>query len=161
MRDDERRRCQEAEGLTDADATLARQSDEPVVRAALELFYWWATFSPLSRGTAACGYAALCAVLLAFGKQPGPSSLLPTAKQLDWEAILASDFEGFYTQVKGWFKLTDASPQLLVAVGHPWATPEPRDDAAAQAEGLVVEPAVGCIRTLRDMLDTLCLPFDQ
>eukprot|EP01042_Synura_sphagnicola_P003973 gene3973-4987_t len=36
-----------------------------VMRRALELFYFWVNFAPLSRGSAVCGYAALAASLLA------------------------------------------------------------------------------------------------
>jgi hypothetical protein len=38
-----------------------------VLRQALEIFYFWVNFAPLTRGTAACGYAALLSVMLSRG----------------------------------------------------------------------------------------------
>ena len=38
-----------------------------VLRQALEVFYFWVNFAPLTRGTAACGYAALLSVMLSKG----------------------------------------------------------------------------------------------
>jgi hypothetical protein len=125
-----------------------------VLRVALELFYLWATFAPLSRGTAACGYAAFCATLLTFGRQVTTPSLLPSGKQLDWEAILAVDFEAFYNKVKGWFTLEKASMEALGAVCHLW-----EEESRPAKEGQA--PAMDCIRNLRDMLDVLCLPYED
>ena len=38
-----------------------------VLRQALEIFYFWVNFAPLTRGTAACGYAALLSIMLSRG----------------------------------------------------------------------------------------------
>ena len=211
--------------------------DEAILRRALELFYLWVTFAPLSRGTAACGYAGFCAVLLAFGKQvrtgggsssgggstvssdSGTSSrsstgnnnstaLLPAGKQLDWEAILAEDFDSFWSAVSGWFTLVPVPPEsaLLPALQHPWfplqkdttgaGTCDTEGDAerttstnnnnnnnsstsstgkasqlhlevpmvkSANASVVTQEECdagpLSCIRTLRDMLDLLSLPY--
>ena len=40
---------------------------EALLRHALTFFYYWVTFAPLSRGSAACGYAVLHSMLLAGG----------------------------------------------------------------------------------------------
>ena len=65
----------------------------PLLADALEFFYYFVTFAPLSRGTAVCGYAALCAVLRCGGYEI--SAPLPRDRQFDWEAILATDVDGF------------------------------------------------------------------
>jgi hypothetical protein len=126
--------------IADADA------DAVILRRALELFYLWTTFAPLSRGTAACGYAAFCGVLLSFGRKVrGRSSLLPSNVQLDWEAILAVDFESFWEKSHAWFTLEDASSTFTaMEVAHPWnrdplplplplPAPKPRENANASA----------------------------
>ena len=61
----------------------------------LELFYYFVTFAPLSRGSAVCGYAALCAVLRCGGYEL--AAHLPENRQLDWEAILAQTRSAFCT----------------------------------------------------------------
>ena len=55
--------------------------------SSLELFYYFVSFCPLSRGTAACGLAALLAAIVASGDTI--DSPIPHKKQLDWEAIFA------------------------------------------------------------------------
>lgn len=142
--------------------------DQLILRPALELFYLWATFAPLSRGTAACGYAALCAVLLAFGKQVSGATLLPKGKQLDWEAILAVDFDSFWLKVRSWFKLVPAI-DLMAVMKHPWRTPAlkaepvtedaPSDGPSEELESGGQEGPLDCVRTLRDMLDVMNLPY--
>jgi hypothetical protein len=132
--------------------------DERILRTALELYYLWVTFAPLSRGTAACGYAGLCAVLLSLGKKIAAEHLLPAGKQLDWEAILAVDFPGFWEKVRGWFKLVDAG-ELLCTVQHPWVS---RPSGGITVAGAGAGDAVfDCVRTLRDMLDVMCLPYEK
>jgi hypothetical protein len=135
--------------------TVAGEDDERTLRTALELYYLWVTFAPLSRGTAACGYAGLCAVLLSLGKKVTAEHLLPAGKQLDWEAILAVDFPDFWEKVRGWFKLVDAG-ELLSTAQHPWAS---RTNAGITVAG--GEAAFDCVRTLRDMLDVMCLPYEK
>lgn len=53
---------------------------------ALDGFFYWVNFGPLTRGSAACGYAFLHALLLAFDVRIAAS--VPTGVQMDWEAIL-------------------------------------------------------------------------
>ena len=89
-------------------------SDESVVlRRALELFYFWVNFAPLSRGSAVCGYAALSASLLCGGWLIAES--LPTGIQLDWEAILAPSLEDFINKAIQWLVIVPA-PSTLVTV---------------------------------------------
>jgi hypothetical protein len=157
LHNERRAQCEAAQSVAPAtqpgtDPRHTTEADTRVLRVALELFYLWATFAPLSRGTAACGYAAFCATLLAFGRQVTTPSLLPSGKQLDWEAILAVDFEAFYDEVKGWFTLEKASTEILCAVRHPWV------EESGPSDGQVA--AVDCVCTLRDMLDVLCLPYE-
>jgi len=137
--------------------------DEVILRPALELFYLWATFAPLSRGTAACGYAALCAVLLAFGRKIASPHLLPPGKQLDWEAILAVDFEAFWAHTKGWFSLT-AADEILAEIAHPWCENNDKSLKSAMvghtaAGNVQANDLFSCVKTLRDMLDVMCLPY--
>jgi len=70
-----------------------------VLHAALALFYCWVTFAPLSRGTAACGYAALIAAISASGY--AVRQWLPAGVQLDWEAILSVSLEEFIARAEG------------------------------------------------------------
>ena len=137
--------------------------DEVILRPALEMFYLWATFAPLSRGTAACGYAALCAVLLAFGRKITTPHLLPTGKQLDWEAILAVDFEAFWAHTKGWFSLT-AADEYFAEIAHPWCEKSDKGQKStmmghAAAGNTQAGDLFNCVKTLRDMLDVMCLPY--
>ena len=46
-------------------------AESAVIDAALDLFYYWVNFAPLSRGTSATGYAALYACVLAMGREIG------------------------------------------------------------------------------------------
>ena len=55
---------------------------------------------PLSRGTALTGFMALQSLLLCTGFQI--NAPLPKGVQLDWLAILNSDFEAFYKHVNSW-----------------------------------------------------------
>ena len=165
-----------------ADSThIAESHDVAVLRVAREMLYSWVTFAPLSRGTAACGYAVFCAVLLSLGRRPANDFLLPAGKQLDWEAILAVDFAVFWNTVKDWFPLTEAG-EALITLQHPWASTKSADTEAVvwnESVPSTVPPlgpissssgstapcatAVGvfdCVRTLRDMLDVLCLPYE-
>jgi hypothetical protein len=66
----------------------------------LEFYFYWAQWGPLSRGTAATGYATILAVLLANGEVL--TSRMPRLKQMDWEAILRSDPMAFREVVRPW-----------------------------------------------------------
>jgi hypothetical protein len=66
---------------------------EEIVKESLKLYYYWVIFAPISRGTALCGYAGLSATLQAAGLEI--KSPLPKDKQLDWEAIFATNYEAF------------------------------------------------------------------
>jgi tetratricopeptide (TPR) repeat protein len=70
----------------------------------LQLFYYWTNFTPLTRGSAFCGYGALYAIVLAFGSQI--SSPIPEGKQLDWEAIFTPNPGVFIEHMRPLFTLT-------------------------------------------------------
>ena len=61
--------------------------------AALELFYYFVNFAPLSRGSAVTAYIILNAILIVSGVFI--YSPLPKGIQLDWEAILAPSKDDF------------------------------------------------------------------
>ncbi len=76
---------------------------DEICHIALEIFYLWVTFAPLSRGTAVCGYAALAAILGSCGYIV--SSSLPPKIQLDWEAIFAVDCAEFIATTKSYISI--------------------------------------------------------
>ena len=52
----------------------------------LAVFYYWVNFGPLTRGSAATGYAVLFAMAIATAVNLQPA--IPEGVQVDWEAIL-------------------------------------------------------------------------
>eukprot|EP00516_Mucochytrium_quahogii_P003420 CAMPEP_0203756670 /NCGR_PEP_ID=MMETSP0098-20131031/9905_1 /ASSEMBLY_ACC=CAM_ASM_000208 /TAXON_ID=96639 /ORGANISM=" , Strain NY0313808BC1" /LENGTH=815 /DNA_ID=CAMNT_0050648631 /DNA_START=213 /DNA_END=2657 /DNA_ORIENTATION=+ len=70
------------------------------VDLALTFFYFWVSFSPLTRGTAATGYTAMFAILLSMGVSI--PTQLPPNMQLDWLAILSPNFTEFVKENRGW-----------------------------------------------------------
>lgn len=76
---------------------------DEICNIAMEIFYLWVTFAPLSRGTAVCGYAALAAILGSCGYII--SSPLPPKIQLDWEAIFAVDCAEFIATTKSYISI--------------------------------------------------------
>ena len=74
-------------------SSIQNGSAQKVRNAALELFYYYVNFAPLSRGSAVTAYAVLNSILLANGSFI--SSPIPRGVQLDWEAILACSKEEF------------------------------------------------------------------
>jgi hypothetical protein len=87
---------QEKSRRGDADAPI----DAEILTAAMDLFYFWVNFAPISRGTSATGYACLYAVMLAAGYEHTEASRVPPMTQLDWEAILATNSNTFADRVK-------------------------------------------------------------
>eukprot|EP01041_Mallomonas_annulata_P007656 gene7656-15668_t len=89
------------------EAIIEQQDKEQILRRVLEVFYFWANFSPLSRGSALCGYAIVMAGMLAadlYICEP-----IPVGKQLDWEAILTPRSEDFISNVLPWFVIKSTS----------------------------------------------------
>jgi hypothetical protein len=76
-------------------------NDHLIITHALEIFYLWVVFAPLSRGSAVCGYAVLYSIVLTFDRIINKK--IPKNKQLDWEAILAKNCVEFIENVKNWF----------------------------------------------------------
>jgi tetratricopeptide (TPR) repeat protein len=86
------------------DASPGAHGREQRVKAlGLELFYYWCVFAPLTRGSALCGYMSLMAVALAAGC--AYTGRLPNEKQLDWEAIFATNCDEFIETVSPWLHL--------------------------------------------------------
>jgi hypothetical protein len=114
-----------------------KQESKIILKHSLEMFYYWVQFAPLSRGSAACGYAVLMTGMLASGyliTEP-----IPKGKQLDWEAILTPDFEVFYNKVENWFVIEN-SPFLKDDFLHFFLNERPK--------------------TLKEMIQLLSFEFD-
>jgi len=116
--------------------------EDHLLSRALQLFYWWVTFAPLSRGTAACGYAFLQAVLVSCGRKIDKK--IPKGKQLDWEAILARDCMQFVSKVKPWF-------EPLVPCDLLSSTDSEGDDP----------DVIKFSCTMKDMIELLMLPYPK
>ena len=68
-----------------------------ILKMSLEFYYFWINFSPLTRGTAACGYSLLQSIMLSCNlrfKNPLPKDI-----QLDWEAIFSTDSNDFVNRM--------------------------------------------------------------
>ena len=74
----------------------------PFVDAAATLFYYWVSFGPLSRGSAAVGYTVLAGLLVAA--RLTPPRAMPRGRQLDWEAILSPTPEAFLGDYAAWLR---------------------------------------------------------
>jgi tetratricopeptide (TPR) repeat protein len=71
---------------------------EKITNLAFRIFFWWANFAPLSRGSAATGYTLLTGILLTFSLKI--NSKIPPRWQADWEALLIGDPEEFVKSAK-------------------------------------------------------------
>lgn len=78
-----------------------------VLEEGLGIFFYWANFAPLTRGTAFCGYAAIVAILLSIDKQVACS--IPRGIQLDWEALFTSQCSVFVTGCMKWMNIVECS----------------------------------------------------
>ena len=83
------------------------ESGDVLLRAALELFYYWSNFGALTRGTSAVGYVSISAVLLAGGFEV--SKNLPQGMQLDWEAFFAPNPRVFSDTVSKYLTLSQVT----------------------------------------------------
>jgi hypothetical protein len=81
-----------------------QEQEQAVLEAALELFYYWANFGALTRGTSAVGHVVVSAVLLAAGYDVSKS--LPEGLQLDWEAFYAASPQEFAHATARYLSLT-------------------------------------------------------
>jgi tetratricopeptide (TPR) repeat protein len=86
------------------------ESERAVRRAALGMFYYWANFGPLTRGSSSAGYTALVAVLLTVGVEV--DSQLPKGIQLDWEAFYAPNVRDFISNVEALLPLRRSAVRL-------------------------------------------------
>ena len=98
---------QDANDVSNERDVVVAQFRSKLLDAALELFFVWVNFSPLSRGTAACGYAGLLAAVVSIGYTFTNS--VPAGKQLDWEAIFSPRSSDFIAKVRDWFEFTPLS----------------------------------------------------
>ena len=92
-------------------------SNEAFARA-LEMFFYWVNYAPLSRGTSATGYAALMGCVVAMGEQI--LSPVPKGKQLDWEGLLQPQPEAFVDRVGHW--LSHRGPS---SISREWLDADP------------------------------------
>ena len=90
-------------------AQQTKPTAEKIVKLALELYYYWVNFAPLTRGTAFTGYSVLYAVILSQGYYVLTS--LPKYRQLDWEAILLGSVE-IFIQHQSWLKIAPCSSDI-------------------------------------------------
>jgi len=74
--------------------------DKDILTAILGMMFYWYNFMPLSRGTAACGFVLLFALLATLGKKLNVH--VPKDMQIDWEAILCSDPKKFESLMLEW-----------------------------------------------------------
>ncbi|GFH13146.1 Cir_N domain-containing protein, partial [Haematococcus lacustris] len=68
-----------------------------VARRILVFAFYWYSFMPLARGSAACGYTTILALFWAAG-MPITASI-PKSYQVDWEAILSQHPDDFIRSV--------------------------------------------------------------
>eukprot|EP00605_Chrysophyceae_sp_TOSAG23-4_P002051 GSChrysophyteH1.ASY1.ANO1.2272.1 assembled CDS len=83
----------EARMMQDFDEANAVRLRQNVIDCAFHMFFYWANFGPLTRGTSAVGYAVLASTLASVGLEP--VSQLPEGVQLDWEAFYSSSADEF------------------------------------------------------------------
>eukprot|EP00753_Platysulcus_tardus_P010750 PLAT302.4.p1 GENE.PLAT302.4~~PLAT302.4.p1 ORF type:complete len:247 (+),score=76.28 PLAT302.4:23-742(+) len=132
VRRSRRRADKEAEAEEGKDE--AEEHDAALAAAVLRVFYYWVNFGPLTRGSAATGYAIMYALFYAAGlrvTQPPPSGM-----QLDWEAILQPSPEAF-----------------VEAVGHLLAPARERVDPEQLRTLPQVEQVVPTLRAALEMLN--------
>ena len=82
---------------SDTDPTGLASRHTEILKISLEMFYFWINFSPLTRGTAACGYSCLVATMLCCGLDFAEP--LPLNMQLDWEAIFSPNCSDFVDRI--------------------------------------------------------------
>ena len=121
------------------DALVHNKSPKDLEDAALNLFFYWANWGPLPRGTAATGYAALLAVFMAAGQNV--LSKIPKMKQMDWESILRTDPADFRDAVRLWI-----SERGEVTIDAKWLDATPGYDMKE------------IFRTPRDIMTVLAAP---
>ena len=79
-----------------------------------QIFYYWVNFGPLSRGSAACGYAVLSGLMAAAGwrlTEPFPENV-----QMDWEAILRPTPAAFMAVARPWLRRSRRREDVLDGV---------------------------------------------
>lgn len=87
-----------AAGTVDEHGRLPPKEQDQAITYALQLFFYWTNFAPLTRGSASVGYSALVACLLSIGEVM--PNQVPRGIQLDWESILRPNVEEFVATAK-------------------------------------------------------------
>ena len=122
---------------------------EPIVRACATVFYYWVTWAPLTRGSAATAYVMMYGLLLASGVvvHEGP----PPGVQADWEAILQASPIAFVDRICSCWLLVDGVVSLE---GKKEGKKEGKDDDGTLL--LADTPRVkDMVKTLRHMIEVL------
>ena len=108
-----------------------------VLRLGLKIFYYWVCFGPLTRGSAAVGYAALVSILRLGGYEIIGG--MQDKVQLDWEAILSVRADTFVDAHIGWLEAS--------SIEHREEEEEDEEDIAARISN--------ALPTLRARLEAL------
>ena len=124
------------------DAMISGADSNELTNAALNLFFYWANWGPLSRGSAATGYASLIAIFLAANETV--TSRIPYMKQMDWESILRTDPAEFREAVKSW--VSTRVPSVILSE---WLDGQPGFDLSE------------IFHTPRDIMTALVAPVDD
>ena len=85
-----------------------------VIKAGLEMFYYWVNFTPITRGAAFVGYTLLYSIVLSRGYVI--TSRVPKNRQLDWEAILYTSPDEFISH-QSWLKVQTLSSDTVHDLG--------------------------------------------
>ena len=80
------------------------------LKSALQCYYYFANFQPLTRGSAACSLTTLQGMVYTNRRQV---ISLPDGIQLDWEAILNPSFNSFISDVMMWLPHQLYSPSVV------------------------------------------------
>jgi hypothetical protein len=126
------------------------QNHDKIFKIALELFYYWVNFAPVSRGTSATGYASLYAAVLASGHEFTQS--VPKRKQLDWEALLRYDPHEFTQVIYSWFSKTRPT-----ALHDDWFASPGVHNTGSSPVGQEPMDVSSTILTMRDMINILSI----
>jgi tetratricopeptide (TPR) repeat protein len=129
----------------------------------LQLYYYWVTFAPLTRGTAVCGYMCIlgalqsCGLTLSLannvssgGGRAGTDGGWPKDIQLDWEAIFADSCEEFVATASGWFDLAVSTVPFMTSFTA--AELEATNSSTSQPSGVLAQQATESLNSSSDIM---------